>query len=349
MNNNDCSIEKILKIIEIGANFDREQLTDPKYFSKDPRNRVISRYMDSKTVSLATGLCTLIVNNVVPISSKTEGEGGVTLFEAVRKCVHCSPFDACYVKVGLGENALTFKYLECLFKVLNINYIAAAVVFGIDLREAENLYRLGLDKYTHVIFSYHYKINFSIRGAKHCNVFTHEVKVNSLIKELILTSSEKNRSQLKTKLLFSLFDSGDIVNGNLTVSSVPGADLEKMSRLISAFKISPSYGVWLLRFNGDEPKEYYENMLRRSQVVDKSKGHLIYWNGRRNITKLCKNLLRTSIKFQCTTEEFIIAFLTASEIAVRLCNVSEDSIVKTRGWLASQMYKCFRDQNAGEE
>lgn len=347
MRNQVCSAEEICEVIRIGSDFDREELTVLRCFEKDPRDRIVCRFGNFNQNLLITGAPALVVKNVVPISEETIGEGGVTLFEAVRKCVLRSPFSACYAEAGLDDNVLTYKYLMAFFKALNINYAATAIVFGIDLSEAKKLSELRFDKYTAAIFSIHYKINFTMRGADG-DEYLHEVKINALIKKLALETFERCKEQLKRELKLALFNIKKNENYYLKIESVSADKIEELAKLICELKISPVYGSWLLSFDGGRSKDYYKNLLRRLWKSDNGKGYLMYWAARREVRQLCENLLRNSIKFKCTTDEFVVAFLTASEIAIHLCNVSENSITKTRGWLASEMYKCFINKEAGD-
>lgn len=347
MKEQNYSVKSIYEVISIGSRFEYEELNVKRCFEKDPRDRIVSRFGNFDQSLLVTGIPTIVIQNIVPISDETVGEGCVTLFEAARRCIRRSPFEARYAEAGLDDNVLTFRYLMALFKALNINYIAAAIVFGIALPEARNISKLELDKYTAAIFSMHYKINFTIRGAIEDECL-HEAEVNDSIKILGLKKSEKCKEQLKRKLWKTLFNSKEKDDNRFKVIPVTDGEMKGLAELISAFGISPSYGAWLLLVNKKESKKYYENMLRRVWQPENKRAHLMYMNARRDVVKLCENLLKNSIKFQCTVEEFVIAFLAASEIVVRLCSVPENSIGKTKGWLASEMYKCFRKKENGD-
>lgn len=348
MNNKICNIKTVYESIEIGANFEREELTTSRYFENDPRARIVSRFVNFDANLLTTGVCTLALKNVVPISEETLGEGGVTLFEATRRCVHRTPFENRYSEAGLDDNVLTFKYLTALFKTLTINYVAAAIVFGIDLAEAKNLSKLELDKYTAAIFSIHYRINFTTRGVDGDGL-PNEAKVNILIRKLGLETSMKGKGQLVCELRSMLFNAKDKSDNYFKIESVTDDKIEELAKLICEFRISPSYGSWMLSFNKRGSKKVYENILRRSWSPENKRSYLPYLNRRWEVAKLCENLLKNSIKIQCTTEEFIIAFLVASEIAMRLCNVSEDSKEKTRSWLSSKIYHCFENKVVCEQ
>lgn len=346
MKEQNYGVKSVFEVIDIGSDFEREELNIRRCFEKDPRDRIVSRFGNFDQGLLVTGIPTIAVQNVEPISDETVGEGGVTLFEAARKCVRRSPFEARYAEAGLDDNVLTFRYLTALFKALKINYIASAIVFGIALSDARNLSKLELDKYSAAIFSIHYKINFTIRGAVG-DEFSREVEVNDLIKILGLEKAERCKEQIKQKLLKIYLNSKEKDNNNFRVMPVSDDKMKNLAELISASGISPAYGTWLLSANKMESKKYYENMLRRTWQPEYKRAHLMYWNARRDIVQLCENSLRNSIKFQCTVEEFVIAFLVASEIVVRLCNVPKNSIGKTKGWLASKMYKCFKNEIGG--
>ena len=347
MKEQNYGTKSILEVINIGSDFEQEELNVRRCFEKDPRDRIVSRFGNFDQRLLVTGIPTIAVQNVEPISDETVGEGGVTLFEAARKCVRRSPFEARYAEAGLDDNVLTFRYLTALFKALKINYIASAIVFGIALSDARNLSKLELDKYSAAIFSIHYKINFTIRGAVG-DEFSREVEVNDLIRMLGFEKAERCKEQLKQKLLKVYLNSKEKDNNHLGVIPVSDDKMKKLAELISASGISPAYGTWLLSANKMEARKYYENMLRRTWQPESKCAHLMYWNRRRDIVRMCGDLLRNSIKFQCTIDEFVIAFLTASEIVVRLHNVPENSIGKTKGWLASKMYKCFKNDEIGD-
>ena len=343
MNNHVCSIRAVCEIIEIGAEFEREELTVARCFENDPRARIASRFGNFDANLLTMGVCTLVVKNIVPISKETIGEGGVTLFEATRRCVHRTPFESRYSEAGLDDNVLTFKYLTSLYKALTVNYVSAAIVFGIDLIEARKMSKLGLDKYTAAIFSMHYKINFTTRGVGDDGL-SNEVKVNTIIKWLFLEASARHKGRLIFELRSLLFNAKEKNDCYLKIKSVADDSIEELAKLICEFRISPRYGSWMLSFNNGKSKKFYENILRRFWKPENKRSYLLYLDGRREAAKLCENLIKNSIRIQCTAEEFVIAFLTASEIAMRLYNVPESSKEKTRGWLSSQIYHCFENK-----
>lgn len=343
MRNQVCSAEEICEVIRIGSDFDRKELTVSRFFEKDPRDRVVCRLGNFDQSLLITGAPALVVKNVVPISEETIGEGGVTLFEAVRKCVRRSPFEPRYAEAGLDDDVLTFEYLTALFKALSINYVATAIVFGIDLAEASKLSELEFDKYTAAIFSIHYKINFTTRGVGDDGL-SNEAKVNALIKRLFLETSAWYKGRLLFELRSLLFGVKEKDDCYFKITSVADDKIEELAELICEFRISPRYGSWMLSFNNGNSKKSYENILRRFWKPENKRSYLLYLDGRRETAKLCENLIKNSIRIQCTAEEFVIAFLTASEIAMRLYNVPESSKEKTRGWLSSKIYHCFENK-----